>query len=109
MEQKLDKLLKSYRLRISNNKLDSLEGDVWQRIAVIRKEQPVGWIEYVLSIIFPAQYRFAPVIFATVLGITIGFSSIQNSYNQPDAAEMLNFKIFKPHINHFDITKINNR
>lgn len=104
MEKKIDKLLKSYRLQ-TLNKLDRLEGDVWHRITVSRKEQPVGWIENILSLIFPAQYRFAPMMFAALLGIIVGFSSLQNSYNQPEAVEMLNFKIFKPQINSFDLTK----
>jgi hypothetical protein len=58
---------------------------------------PVGFFEGLLASIFPAQHRFAPVMAAAVLGVMVGFSTLQPPAT-PDAAEMLNFKVFKPKV-----------
>lgn len=79
-----------------SDRLKNLESAVWARIVAEKSEQPVGFFEGVLASIFPAQHRFAPVMAAAVLGIVVGFGTMHSP--TPDAAEMLNFKVFKPKV-----------
>ncbi len=79
-----------------NGRLKHLESDVWARIVAEKSEQPVGFLEGLLASIFPAQHRFSPVMAAAVLGIMVGFGTMHPP--APDAAEMLNFKVFKPKV-----------
>lgn len=81
---------------LDNERLRHLESDVWQRIAFQKAEQPVGLFENGLAVLFPAQYRFVPILCAAVLGVMLWLGTLP--FNQPshDAAEMLNFKVFKP-------------
>lgn len=82
----------------SNDGLKHLESDVWQRIAFQKAEQPTGVFESWLAVLFPAQHRFAPIMCAAVLGIMLGFGTLPFNQPSPDAAEMLNFKVFKPKV-----------
>jgi hypothetical protein len=76
--------------------LKHLESDVWARVVAEKSEQPVGFLEGLLASIFPTQHRFAPVMAAAALGVMVGFGTMQAP--APDAAEMLNFKVFKPNV-----------
>jgi len=97
MTEEIDKLLKGYfRREQPMRRLDQLENDVWQRIASIKQEQPVGVLESLLSFLFPAQHRFAPVMVAALLGVMLGYGTLQITSPSPSAAEALNFKVFKP-------------
>jgi hypothetical protein len=97
MTEEIDKLLKGYfRREQPMRRLDQLENDVWQRIAFAKQEQPVGVLEGLLSFLFPAQHRFAPVMAAALLGIVLGYGTLQIASPTPNAAEALNFKVFKP-------------
>lgn len=80
----------------TGDRLKHLESDVWARIVAEKAEQPAGFLEGVLASIFPAQHRFAPVMIAAVFGVVIGLGTLKSP--SPDAAEMLNFKVFKPKI-----------
>lgn len=80
----------------TNDRLKHLESDVWTRIVAEKSEQPVGFLEGVLASLFPRQHRFAPVVVAAVFGVFIGLGTLQSP--KPDAAEMLNFKVFKPKV-----------
>lgn len=99
MNNQMDKILAGFaKWDLDDNRLKHLESDVWQRIAYERQEQPVGMLEGFLATIFPAQYRFAPVMGAALLGIMLGFGTLPFAAPSPDAAEMLNFKVFKPQL-----------
>lgn len=78
----------------ANDRLKHLESDVWARIVAQKSEQPVGFLEGMLATLFPTQHRFAPAMVAAVFGIIIGFGTLKSP--EPDAIEMLNFKVFKP-------------
>lgn len=80
----------------ANHCLKHLESDVWARIVAEKSEQPVGFLEGMVATFFPAQHRFAPVMVAAVFGLFIGLGTLQSP--APDAAEMLNFKVFKPKV-----------
>lgn len=80
----------------ANDRLKHLERDVWARIVAEKSEQPVGFLEGFLAALFPRQHRFAPIMVAAVLGVFIGLGTLQSP--KPDAAEMLNFKVFKPKV-----------
>jgi hypothetical protein len=98
MTKRIDNVLAYLRKSVStNDQLKHLESDVWARIVAEKSEQPVGFLEGLLASIFPAQHRFAPVMAAAVLGVMVGFSTLQPPAT-PDAAEMLNFKVFKPKV-----------
>lgn len=95
MIQRTDNVLAYLRNSVpDNDRLKHLESDVWTRIAAEKSEQPVGFLEGLLATLFPARHRFAPVMVAAVFGIFIGLGTLQSP--APDAAEMLNFKVFKP-------------
>jgi len=96
-EEILNKNMKLYEQQTLNYScLRYLENDVWQRIAFAKQEQPVGVLEGLLSFLFPAQHRFAPVMAAALLGIVLGYGTLQIASPTPNAAEALNFKVFKP-------------
>ena len=80
----------------SSDRLKHLESDVWAWIVAEKSEQPVGFLEGFLASLFPRQHRFAPVMVAAVFGIFIGLGTLKSP--APDAAEMLNFKVFKPKV-----------
>lgn len=80
----------------ANDRLKHLESVVWKRIVAEKSEQPVGLIEGLVATLFPTQHRFAPVMIAAVFGIIIGLGTL--SPPAPDAAEILNFKVFKPKV-----------
>ena len=80
----------------ANRCLKHLESDVWARIVAEKSEQPVGFLEGLVSAFFPTQHRFAPIMVAAVFGIFIGLGTLKSP--TPDAAEMLNFKVFKPNV-----------
>lgn len=95
MTKKIDNVLAYLRNSApSNDQLKHLESDVWARIVAEKSEQPVGFLEGMVATLFPAQHRFAPVMIAAVFGIVVGLGTLQSP--APDAAEMLNFKVFKP-------------
>lgn len=97
MTKKIDNILVYLRNAVpDNDSLKHLESDVWARIVVKKSEQPVGFLEGLVAAFFPTQYRFAPVLVAAVFGIFIGLGTLQSP--EPDAAEMLNFKVFKPKV-----------
>lgn len=97
MTKRLDNILVYLRKSAPvSDRLKHLESDVWARIVAEKSEQPVGFLEGLLANIFPARHRFAPVMAAAVLGIIVGFGMVQAP--TPDAAEMLNFKVFKPKV-----------
>lgn len=99
MKYQLDKILAGIKKSESDNdRLKHLESDVWARIVAEKADQPVGALEGFLASLFPARHRFAPVMGAAVLGIIVGFGTLAPSSSPPDAAEMLNFKIFKPQV-----------
>ena len=112
MKHQIDKILAGLRKSESNsNRLKHLESDVWARIVARKADQPVGVLEGFLANLFPAQHRLAPVMGAAILGVMVGFGTLPPvSPAQPDAAEMLNFKVFKPKmISLASITTINER
>lgn len=95
MTKRIDNVLAYMRNSVpANDHLKHLESDVWARIAAEKSEQPVGFLEGLVATFFPVQHRFAPVMIAAVFGIFIGLGTLQSP--APDAAEMLNFKVFKP-------------
>ena len=97
MTKRIDNILAFLRKSEPDcDRLKHLESDVWARIVAEKSEQPVGFFEGLLASIFSAQHRFAPVMAAAVLGIAVGFGTMQPP--APDAAEMLNFKVFKPKV-----------
>ncbi len=97
MTERIDNILAYLRKsEPAGDRLKHLESDVWVRIVAENAERPVGFLEGILASIFPAQYRFAPVMAATVLGVIVGFGTMQPP--TPDAVEMLNFKVFKPNV-----------
>lgn len=97
MTKRIDNVLAYLRKsEPANDRLKHLESDVWARIVAEKSEQPVGIFEGFIASLFPAQHRFAPVMAAAVLGIMVGFGSMKSP--APDAAEMLNFKVFKPKV-----------
>ena len=96
MDNQIDKILEKFaKLHLDNSHLKHLESDVWQRIAHNRQEQPVGMLEIFLAAIFTARHRFAPFMGAALLGIMLGIGTLPFAAPSTDAAEMLNFKIFK--------------
>jgi hypothetical protein len=99
MKHLLDKILTVLKKSELNSEgLKHLESDVWARIEAQKADQPSGRLEGFLASLFPARHRIAPVMCAAVLGIVVGFGTFTPSNSPPDAAEMLNFKIFKPQI-----------
>jgi hypothetical protein len=97
MTKKLDNVLAYLRNSApANDCLKHLESDVWARIVAEKSEQPVGFFEGLLAFLFPKQHRFTPVMIAAVFGIIIGLGTFTPP--SPDAAEMLNFKVFKPKV-----------
>lgn len=99
MKQQLNKLLMELKkYESSGDRLKHLESDVWVRIVSEKADQPVGALEGFLASLFPARHRFVSIISAAMLGIIIGFGTLSPSNSPPDAAEMLNLKIFKPQV-----------
>lgn len=100
MTKRIDNILAFIRKPdAGNDRLKHLESDVWARIVIRKADQPVGVFEGFLANLFPAQHRLAPVMGAAILGVMVGFGTLPSaSPSQPDAAEMLNFKVFKPKI-----------
>lgn len=95
MTKRIDNVLAYLRNSApTNDRLKHLESDVWARVVAEKAEQPVGFLEGMIATLFPSQHRFAPVMVAAVFGIFIGLGTLQSP--APDAAEMLNFKVFKP-------------
>lgn len=93
-----------------DSRLKHLESDVWARIVARKHDEPIGVLEGFLAFLFPAQHRLAPVMCAAVLGVVVGFGTLPYHSASPDAAEMLNFKVFKPQIISLaSITPINER
>lgn len=98
-EEKLNKILNIYAKKTSDDsRLKNLESDVWQLVAARRRDEPVGAFEGFLAFIFPAQRRFAPVFAAVLLGVILGFGTWQHPVSSLDAAEALNFKVFKSQV-----------
>lgn len=97
MTKRIDNILGFLKKEaLTSDRLKHLESDVWARIVAEKSEQPVGFLEGFLASLFPRQHRFAPVMVAAVFGIFIGLGTLQSP--EPDAAEMLNFKVFKPKV-----------
>lgn len=111
MKYQLDKILAGLKKSESDsNRLKHLESDVWARIVAEKADQPVGTLEGFLATLFPARHRLAPIMGAAVLGLVIGFGMLPPASPSPDAAEMLNFKVFKPKmVSLASITPINER
>jgi len=111
MKHQLDKILAGLKKsELNSDRLKHLESDEWARIVAQKAGQPVGALEGFLASLFPARHRFAPVMCAAVLGIVVGFGTLTPFNSPPDAAEMLNFKIFKPQISGLrSITSANER
>ena len=110
MENRTDKILAEFvKSGFDDDRLKHLESDVWAQIVARTADQPVGVLEEFLAKLFPAQHRLAPVMGAAILGVMVGFGTLPPvSPAQPDAAEMLNFKVFKPKmISLASITTIN--
>ncbi|MFO0114764.1 MAG: hypothetical protein ACK53F_07240 [Betaproteobacteria bacterium] len=100
MEKRLDKILAGLKKSEPNyDRLKHLESDVWARIVAQRADQPVGVWEGFLANLFPARHRFASIMGAAAIGVVVGFGMLTPpTIPQPEAAEMLNFKVFKPEI-----------
>lgn len=97
MTKGIDNILAFMRkIEPSSDRLKHLESDVWARIVAEKSEQPVGFLEGLVASLFPRQHRFAPVMVAAVFGIFIGLGTLKSPTS--DAAEMLNFKVFKPRV-----------
>lgn len=97
MTKKIDNVLAYLRKsEPASDRLKHLESDVWARIVAEKSEQPVGFLEGLVASLFPRRHRFAPVMAAAVFGVVIGLGTLQSP--APDAAEMLNFKVFKPKV-----------
>lgn len=97
MTKKIDNVLAYLKNSVSaDDRLKHLESDVWARIVAEKSEQPVGFLEGLVAAFFPKQHRFAPVMLAAVFGVFIGLGTLKTP--SPDAAEMLNFKVFKPKV-----------
>ncbi len=112
MDNKTDKILAGFaKSGFDDGRLKHLESDVWARIVAEKADQPIGALEGFLASLFPAQHRFAPIMGAAVLGVVLGFGTLPTAAtSSPDAAEMLNFKVFKPKmISLASITPINER
>lgn len=98
-EENLNKALNLYAQNVpDDSRLRHLESDVWQRIAGIKKEQPVGMFEGVLAFLLPMQHRFVPVICAALLGVVLSYGTLQVASAPYKAVEALNFKVFKPQV-----------
>ena len=99
MKQQLDKILiELQKSEPGCDRLKHLESDVWAQIVAEKADQPVGALEGLLASLFPARHRFVSVMGAAALGIIVGFGTLAPSNSPPGAAEMLNFKIFKPQV-----------
>ena len=97
MTKRIDNVLACLKkIEPESDRLKNLESAVWARIVTEKSEQPIGFFEGLFAILFPVQHRFAPVMAAAVLGIVVAFGTMQPP--GPDAAEMLNFKVFKPKV-----------
>lgn len=97
MTKRIDNILAYLKKSVpDNDRLKHLESDVWARIVVEKSEQPVGFFEGLVAMLFPTQHRFAPIMIAAMLGIFIGLGTLKSP--APDSAEMLSLKVFKPKI-----------
>ena len=109
MDNNINKILAGFaKSGFDDGRLKHLESDVWARIVAEKANQPIGVFEGFLASLFPARHRLAPIMCAAVLGIVVGFGTLPPANSSPDAAEMLNFKVFKPKmISLASITPIN--
>ncbi len=97
MKHDLDTILEGLRKsELDEGRLRHLKSDVWLRIAEMEADQPVGALERLLSAFFSAHHRLTPVMCAGMLGIFVGLGSMWPVRPTPDAAEMLNLKVFEP-------------
>ncbi len=112
MSFNINELLRRYFERpIDTSGLKHLESDVWSRIVARKQEQPVGWFEQLLSVIFQPQYRLAPVALAVVIGLSMGqMTSFNPLPDRPVAAsDALNFEVFSSKPGYLLFSNINTK